>query len=280
MKNTIVFLAAVALLVRPADAVERVDTAAIITPITGDATDLEMFPKPRAETYSGKALRLGGLSIVWNGQEATPAARLLKELAAEWGLEAREDGATAVTLGLLDAAPAKWTPDPLQGYRLEVKPDAGRAVINIRGGGAAGLFYGVQTLRQLVHEKDGVRYAREARIEDWPAVRYRGPASIGGTRWKSNLILIDTTWPPADPNRERREADQERRKAVLRSIGELEKRLQPQKAVSLEDDLDALLGGLDQAPAHGAAALSDAISDEMAQTRDREQLNKLITFKC
>jgi hexosaminidase len=63
-----------------------------------------------------------------------------------------------------------------EGYRLVIAPDTG---VRIEGGGTAGVFYGIQSLRALVAPEDyrgGGRAIRldAARIEDAPRFRYRG----------------------------------------------------------------------------------------------------------
>lgn len=57
-----------------------------------------------------------------------------------------------------------------QGYLLDVEPSG----VVVAGKDAAGLFYGVQTLRQLVvPDGEGVKILG-ARVRDWPALAYRG----------------------------------------------------------------------------------------------------------
>jgi hexosaminidase len=57
-----------------------------------------------------------------------------------------------------------------QAYRLVIKPDE----ITITGNAPAGLFYGVQTLVQLVKEKkDGSKMIPECTITDWPSMKIR-----------------------------------------------------------------------------------------------------------
>ena len=53
-----------------------------------------------------------------------------------------------------------------EGYRIE----ATRKSIRVSAHTAAGIFYGVQTLRQMIHA-DGIPVAK---ITDWPAMRWRG----------------------------------------------------------------------------------------------------------
>ena len=58
-----------------------------------------------------------------------------------------------------------------EGYVLDVNADGGVAAANT----AAGVFYAVQTLRQLVRRLPDGRVAIEGvRIRDWPGLRYRG----------------------------------------------------------------------------------------------------------
>lgn len=56
-----------------------------------------------------------------------------------------------------------------QGYRLTLAPSQ----ISITGNSPAGLFYGVQTLVQLLKQQSGKLWLPEASIEDWPDLELR-----------------------------------------------------------------------------------------------------------
>ncbi len=56
-------------------------------------------------------------------------------------------------------------------YRVSVTADGAE----IRAPSSAGIFYGVQTLVQLIERKDAEPYLPEVEIEDWPVLAYRGP---------------------------------------------------------------------------------------------------------
>lgn len=57
-----------------------------------------------------------------------------------------------------------------EGYILEVTP----ALILIAANDSPGVFYGVQTLRQIIKSSGGVVRVRGLSIRDWPGMRYRG----------------------------------------------------------------------------------------------------------
>ncbi len=60
--------------------------------------------------------------------------------------------------------------DNNEAYHLEV----GNNKISIIAPGEAGMFYAVQTLRQLIIKKDGRNYVAGCTIDDWPAFKIRG----------------------------------------------------------------------------------------------------------
>ncbi|MET0623553.1 MAG: beta-N-acetylhexosaminidase [Pyrinomonadaceae bacterium] len=57
-----------------------------------------------------------------------------------------------------------------EGYVLAVGPE----LIVVAGRTAAGTFYGLQTLKQLVRGEGAGAYAQGVRVVDWPSVRWRG----------------------------------------------------------------------------------------------------------
>jgi hexosaminidase len=61
-------------------------------------------------------------------------------------------------------------PDSREAYYLKVTPEDAE----IRGRSSAGLFYGVQTLRQLLEGEGGAAVLPEVTVEDWPSLAYRG----------------------------------------------------------------------------------------------------------
>ncbi|HKF58356.1 MAG TPA: beta-N-acetylhexosaminidase, partial [Blastocatellia bacterium] len=56
-----------------------------------------------------------------------------------------------------------------EAYRVELAPDR----VSITGNTATGLFYGVQTLVQLLKSENGKLWLPEGRIEDWPDLELR-----------------------------------------------------------------------------------------------------------
>jgi hexosaminidase len=131
------------------------------------ARDLRIVPAPRSVVLGDGVFALrGDLRIATSGdREDAFAAGLLKdEIEAASAAKARlVEGSEGDIVLARDASLADAGDE---GYRLEVKPGTIRVVART----AAGLFYGVQTLRQMVHA-DGIPAAV---INDRPALRWRG----------------------------------------------------------------------------------------------------------
>ena len=80
----------------------------VATPIAGDATDLEVFPKPKRESYTGMAINVGKVSFDLGAWESTPAGHRVHLV-----LDADERAGTPATVSFhrADAEKAKQEPN-------------------------------------------------------------------------------------------------------------------------------------------------------------------------
>src|SRR5262249_39737366 len=69
----------------------------------------------------------------------------------------------------LPADGEKTGPDSRESYSIKITPDS----VEIRAPSSTGLFYGVQTLLQLVETQGSRPVLPECDIHDWPALAYR-----------------------------------------------------------------------------------------------------------
>ncbi len=171
--------AATAFLCASVAAGEAVPVGDVMTPVAGDQTDLEILPKPKIEAYSGRALRIERAAIEAGAFADSSAARELNLLLYRGRVDEKGEG-VAARFALESADPDKaktWGRASEQGYELIVSEEGDRPSIRIRALGPAGLFYGIQTLKQLCIFKEGKLYVREGRIEDWPSIQWRGVKS-------------------------------------------------------------------------------------------------------
>jgi hypothetical protein len=135
---------------------------------TAPAADPRLVPLPRTVTSGSGVLPLRGevriAVAAGNAEDAFAASLLAEEIGSRTAARARVvEGSEGEIVLARDAGLAEAGD---QGYRLEVKPGGVRA--SARTG--AGLFYAVQTLRQLVRA-EGIAAVT---IADRPALRWRG----------------------------------------------------------------------------------------------------------
>ena len=129
---------------------------------------LRLVPEPFSVQPGSGRLALSGavtIAVASNDAEDRFAADLLSdEIRSSTGKEPRivQGGNGTIVLRRDGGLPSAGD----EGYRLEVK--SGGATITARTG--AGVYYGVQTLRQMI-EPEGVPVAT---IDDRPALRWRG----------------------------------------------------------------------------------------------------------
>jgi hypothetical protein len=143
-----------------------------------------LLPRPREVRYAGGSLAVNGLSIRFAanpGPEDRFAARQLSAALSSAGqtlVPVQESGGSGPSIilnrtGAVDALPLEDErpgPDSRESYSLTITSTGGE----IRAPSSAGLFYGVQTLRQMVEGVGSQAALPAAEIRDWPVLAYRG----------------------------------------------------------------------------------------------------------
>src|SRR5579864_4889655 len=138
-----------------------------------------LLPRPQEVRYTSGSLSVQGLAIRFastpTAEDRFAAAQLSAGLP---GTTIRESGASgpAIVLhraggdaplaGVNDAA----GPDSRESYRIRVTPQGGE----IQARTSAGLFYGVQTLLQMVEGAGNQAALPAVEVRDWPSLAYRG----------------------------------------------------------------------------------------------------------
>ena len=160
--------------------------AALLLTSAALAADLPLSPYPNQLEVGQGTFQAGksvSIEVVGNAEEDRFAASLLSsDLSSLEGVAAgKGKGSSRIVLAHADSATGKQILEksglqlPAQadeeGYVLVVNPYEAAVVSKT----SAGIFYGVQTLRQLLHPaKGGGAEAPVVKITDWPAMRWRG----------------------------------------------------------------------------------------------------------
>jgi hexosaminidase len=160
--------------------------ALILSVSAAPSANLPLTPYPNQLELGQGVFQVGtrvSIDIIGNSEEDRFAASLLSaDLTSLDGVATgKGKGSSRIILARAESAAGKQILEksglqiPAQGeeegYILVVTSREASVVSKT----AAGIFYGVQTLRQLIHPvKGGGAEAPEVRIVDWPAIRWRG----------------------------------------------------------------------------------------------------------
>ncbi len=151
---------------------------------TASAAHKTLLPKPQQVQYGVGSLAIGGLTIHFaktpNTEDRFAAEQLSAGLSASTAKPVRiskgKGTRRAIILNRTGDAPdlpgdnETTGADTRESYFLKVTPDG----VEIRAPSSAGLFYGIQTLLQMVEGQDAHAVLPEVEIHDWPALAYRG----------------------------------------------------------------------------------------------------------
>lgn len=134
---------------------------------------ISLIPYPQKVEMGGGNFTLNEKVSIFIGQDFSSedkftAEELTRQLREQFQLSSGISTGTpgsGILLGRMDKAEGRKA----QAYRLSVSPEQ----VSIMGSDAAGLFYGMQTLLQLISEQAGSLFVPGLTIEDWPDVGQR-----------------------------------------------------------------------------------------------------------
>jgi hexosaminidase len=155
---------------------------AMIPVATALADHNALLPRPQQVQYGSGTLKLQGLTVRFASSPSTEDRFAAEQLASRLSaightkVEIARGKAKFIVLnrtGEAGALPADMEspgPDSRESYTLQVTPQGAE----IRGRSSAGIFYGVQTLLQMVEGTGANAVLPVAEVKDWPALAYRG----------------------------------------------------------------------------------------------------------
>jgi hypothetical protein len=143
-----------------------------------------LLPRPRKIQYGSARVPVRGLRVRPPANASAEDRFAARELAnflsdramIEVSVSESPSSAGTITLvrtGDIDPLPVPGErpgPDSREAYSLSATKDG----VEIKARSSAGLYYGIQTLSQLVEGTGPEAFLPEASIEDWPAMAYRG----------------------------------------------------------------------------------------------------------
>ena len=156
----------------------------LLLPTPGVADHRPLLPRPQGIRYGSGQFPLRGASVLLPRPAAPEDRFAAQQLAAciaqgaGISLKISDNPGTGGRIslertGAVDALPQPGEtpgPDSREAYWIKVTPEGAE----IRAKSSAGLFYGVQTLCQMVEGSGADAALPEVEIRDWPSLAYRG----------------------------------------------------------------------------------------------------------
>ena len=143
-----------------------------------------IIPQPQEISYTPGFFKMSNQPVIsYSGNLVNEAQYLQNVLAADFSVNATlKEGKGDINL-ILDPAVLADKPE---GYQLEVA--SGK--IAIKSSTPAGILNGVQTLRQIIKEKDGKYVVQRAAVSDYPAFFWRAFMLDEGRYFKGKDVVL------------------------------------------------------------------------------------------
>ena len=151
---------------------------------TPPVEEYTIIPQPQEISYTPGFFKMSNQPVIsYSGNLVNEAQYLQNVLAADFSVNATlKEGKGDINLVLDPAVLA----DKPEGYQLEVA--SGK--IAIKSSTPAGVLNGVQTLRQIIKEKDGKYVVQRAAVSDYPAFSWRAFMLDEGRYFKGKDVVL------------------------------------------------------------------------------------------
>ncbi len=153
----------------------------LLTPLYGEEKPL-IIPQPQEINYFNEDMIIGTVPLIesYFCEEERPLEKMTEELETIFSRLDEPSDEEGITIILGDISSSEWEkadlnkdvslPEEEEGYTLVTRDDS----IIILGADSRGVFYGFQTLKQLLnHETDRIRVPL-LEIKDYPKLQWRG----------------------------------------------------------------------------------------------------------
>ncbi|MPQ43604.1 beta-N-acetylglucosaminidase domain-containing protein [Clostridium tarantellae] len=162
--------------------------------------NLNIMPMPKDMTVNEGIVELNdSVNIIGANEADIDAVNLLKEILNNLGITVNEtvvEGATTIYIGekndnisemdniLTNMNVSSEDITKAEGYILATEDNESGDNIVIRGNDEVGTFYGVQSLKQIIDNKNNVKTVKEVVVKDEPSIRLRSIVEgFYGTPW-------------------------------------------------------------------------------------------------
>lgn len=151
---------------------------------TPPVEEYTIIPQPQEISYTPGFFKMSNQPVIsYSGNLVNEAQYLQNVLAADFSVNATlKEGKGDINLVLDPAVLA----DKPEGYQLEVA--SGK--IAVKSSTPAGVLNGVQTLRQIIKEKDGKYVVQRAAVSDYPAFSWRAFMLDEGRYFKGKDVVL------------------------------------------------------------------------------------------
>ncbi|MDW5266872.1 MULTISPECIES: beta-N-acetylhexosaminidase [Acidobacteriaceae] len=146
-----------------------------LTTFASAQSSIKLIPMPREVHATADVPLPDGVRIVCEA----PCSEEDHFAATDLGTSLQERNISSVSTSGLVIELTRLANHPAEGFTAEMKPEgyvisASRNTLTVTAATAEGLFYGAQTVKQLIVGDGPKAILRGADIRDWPALKYRG----------------------------------------------------------------------------------------------------------